>query len=176
MDTDEEESPMETGTALDILKSALLLERRGKAFYTAAAEQAKSRPVRELFERMAEEEERHIGVLSDQFASYRTRGAFAAPPADRDPSGDVAAAVLTRRLSESISAASFEAAAVSAAMALERNAIRLYADRAQSAQDPEERALYQWLADWEAGHLELLSKVDREVTEAAWNDNAFWPY
>lgn len=170
---------MVTGTALDILKSALLLERRGKAFYAAAAEQAQSPPVREFFERMADEEERHVRVLSDQFAAYQRLGAFAAPSGDPhpsgDPSGDVAGAVLSRRLSDSISAASFEAAAVAAAMSLERNAIRLYSERAQSAEDPEERALYQWLAEWEAGHLELLSKVDREVTEAAWNDNSFWP-
>lgn len=166
---------METGTALDILKSALLLERRGKAFYEVAAEQAQSPPVREFFERMAEEEERHVRVLSDQFAAYQSRGAFAGAPSDREPTGDIASTVLSRRLSDSISAASFEAAAVSAAMSLERNAIRLYSERAQSAEDPEERALYQWLAEWEAGHLELLSKVDREVTEAAWNDNSFWP-
>ncbi len=166
---------MKTDTALDILKSALLLERRGKAFYEKVAEQAKSEAVRAFFARMAEEEDHHIAVLSDQFRAYQSRGAFTPLPEEQRPAADLASSVLSGKLAESISAAGFEAAAVAAAMSLERDAIRVYAERAESAQDPEERALYRWLAEWEAEHLEFLGRVDRELTEAAWSDNRFWP-
>lgn len=166
---------MKPDTALEILKSALLLERRGKVFYAQVAAQAADPAVREFFGRMAEEEDQHIRILSDQFRAYQSRGAFARAAPEPAPSAGEASSVLSDRLGRTIAAASYEAAAVAAAMSLERNAVRVYGERAQSATDPEEKALYQWLADWEAEHLEFLSRVDREVTEAVWHDNRFWP-
>jgi rubrerythrin len=166
---------MEGKTALDILKNALLLERRGKAFYAKVAEQATAPAVKEFFGRMADEEDQHIEVLSAQYREYQLRGAFSPATAGAQPSDAPAQAVLSERLQREISAATFEAAAVSAAMAMERNAIRLYSERAQAATDPEEKALYQWLAEWEKEHLEFLTQVDRAVVETVWNDNHFWP-
>ena len=39
-----------------------------------------------------------------------------------------------------ISASDFEAAAISAAMAMEKNAVRLYSERAEASEDPDEKA------------------------------------
>lgn len=47
----------------DILKTAILLELRGKAFYTATARQAQSEAVRKIFTMMANEEDAHIQYL-----------------------------------------------------------------------------------------------------------------
>lgn len=167
---------MTSDTALDILKNALLLERRGKALYEKVAEQAAGPAVREFFGRMAEEEEEHVRVLSEQYRVVQSRGAFAPRGKTATPSADFASEVLGERLKGEIAAAGFEAAAVAAALSMERKAVRFYSERAGAAADPEERALYQWLADWEAEHLEFLARLDREVTEEAWNDNHFWPF
>ena len=35
--------------------------------------------------------------------------------------------------------------------------------------------LLQLLAGWEREHLDFLTRVDRAVVEAVWNDNHFWP-
>ncbi|MCX5883445.1 MAG: rubrerythrin, partial [Deltaproteobacteria bacterium] len=64
----------------------------------------------------------------------------------------------------------------SAAMSMEEHSIRIYSDQAKLSDDPQEKAVYQWLAGWESRHLDLLSRLDRELTEAIWNDNSFWPY
>ena len=61
-------------------------------------------------------------------------------------------------------------------MAMEKSAIELYADRALTAADPDEKNLYNWLADWERTHLDFLAKLDREIREAVWYDNSFWPF
>ena len=61
---------METKTAINILKEAILLERRGKAFYTSVAEKSDSKAAKEIFNMMAEEEEEHIKFLSRQFSHY----------------------------------------------------------------------------------------------------------
>lgn len=40
--------------SIEILKTAILLERRGKAFYTQVARQSESKSVKKIFEMMAE--------------------------------------------------------------------------------------------------------------------------
>ena len=166
---------MTDSTVLDILKRAILLEKRGYAFYRQAADQASGPAVKEFFAMMAREETSHVNILSDQYKAYRENGHFSAATQDREV-GDVSRAVLTKELKDKISAAGFEAAAISAAMAMEQRAISLYSQRAREADDPQEKSLYQWLADWEGDHLRWLSDLDRELTEKVWNDNQFWPF
>ena len=166
---------MSTANPLDILKSALLLEIRGQAFYKKAAQQAENQAVKDFFENMAAEEVRHVQILSDQYKAVKAKGTFTAPNIEGTPSG-VADNVLAESLKKRISAAGFESAAISAAMGMEERAIKLYAGRAEEADDPEEKRLYKWLAEWESQHLEYLARIDREVTEAIWNDNSFWPF
>ena len=69
-----------------------------------------------------------------------------------------------------------DAAAISAAMAMEERAIKLYANRAEAAESAEEKRLYEWLSDWETTHLDVLAELDRTLTEQVWNDNNFWPF
>lgn len=161
--------------ALTILKRAILLETRGKAFYKKAAEEAGNQVVKEFFEMMAAEEVSHIKILSEQYKSYQANNKFI-PRAVDEYSADVVEQIITEKLIESISAAGFESAAISAAMGMEERAIKLYSLRAEEATDLNEKALYRWLADWETQHLELLAKIDKEVTETIWNDNSFWPF
>ncbi|MGD8368661.1 MAG: ferritin family protein [Desulfobacterales bacterium] len=166
---------MSQSKPLDILKSAILLEQRGNAFYSKVAEEAKSPAVQQFFSMMAEEERRHIKVLSDQAASVQKTGRFA-PGVFQAESSQIASSVLSQELKEQIAAAGFEAAAVAAAMAMEERSIRLYADRAEESGDPEEQRLYRWLADWESEHLHFLAGIDREITEKIWFDNSYWPF
>ena len=164
---------MSEDKSLKILKQAILL---GMSFYQTAAGQTDSPAVRSFFNTMAEEEVRHIQILSDQFKSYQQNGTFLPSDTAESTIDGVADGVLTGELRKRISAADFEAAAISAAMAMEERAIKLYASRSETAEDPEEKALYRWLAGWETTHLEVLSDLDRTLTEQIWNDNSFWPF
>lgn len=166
---------MSASNTLEILKSALLLEIRGKAFYENAAANADKQAVKDFFNSMADDEASHVEILSEQYRAYNQTGKF--QPRALDGSHEkVAAAVLSEDLQASMAAAGFESAAISAAMGMEERAVKLYSQRAGQAEDPEEQALYQWLAEWETEHLEFLAKLDREVTESIWHDNAFWPF
>jgi rubrerythrin len=60
-------------------------------------------------------------------------------------------------------------------MSMEESAIKLYSGRAAAATDPNEKALYNWLAKWETQHLNFLADIDRELTEDIWYDQSFWP-
>ncbi len=168
---------MTENTTEDILKSAILLEKRGRAFYKSIAKQTEHAAVSEFFNMMATEEEMHVAMLTEQYRSYQESGRFKSTEYGDDAAfSGVAAKVLSDKLKKEISAADFEAAAISAAMSMEQGAIDLYSGRARDAVDENEKALYTWLADWERGHLTFLAEVDQELREEVWNDNSFWPY
>ncbi len=168
---------METKSTTDILKEAILLEHRGRAFYSQVADQTNSEAVKRIFTIIAAEEEEHIRFLSEQFVHYRKNNAFLDfVPLEGSPSEDVVQKILTEEMKGQISAAGYEAAAISAAMDFEEKAVRLYSARAESAADPNEKVLYRMLADWERGHHKWLARIDRELREEVWYDNNFWPF
>jgi rubrerythrin len=162
-------------TALDTLKQALVLEKRGRAFYAKTAEQATVPGLKDIFLTLAEEEGKHIEYLNERFAEFTRSGSF--PSGDASPpQGHLADLVLTDEIKNSIDAAEYEAAAVSAAIELEKRAISLYSKRARSAGNEDEREFYRSLAAWEDGHLELLVRLDDELLESIWNENNYWPF
>jgi rubrerythrin len=54
---------MSEDRTVEILKNAILLEKRGKAFYHKVAEQASGKAVKAFFEMMADEEVKHVKIL-----------------------------------------------------------------------------------------------------------------
>lgn len=164
-----------TDKAIDVLKSAILLERRGKAFYTQAARQSESKSAKRIFEMMAEEEDAHIEFLTRQFKNYMENHEFlkneAVPEED-----DTVVEILSEKIKNEINAAGFEAAAISAAIDFENRAVEIYSKRAAEATDVNEKEMYQMLADWEKGHHHLLHKLNEDLKEQIWNDNNFWPF
>lgn len=167
---------MSEDRTVEILKNAILLEKRGKAFYQKVAQQASGKAVKAFFETMADEEVKHVKILADQYKAYQENQQFKPGNYSEEHGREMASKVITTQLKEEISAADYEAAAISAAMSMEKNAIRLYQNRAEEANDPNEKALYKWLAEWEEQHLHFLSKIDKELKEQIWNDNSFWPF
>lgn len=167
---------MSEDRSTEILKNAILLEKRGHAFYAKVAQQAAGEAVRKFFNLMAEEEVNHVKILSDQFKSYRAGKKFTSGAYADQSEFETVADILTPELKRQISAADYEAAAIAAAMSLEQTAIQVYSRRAEEAQDPDEKAFYGWLAQWETRHLNFLAKLDKDLTEAIWYDNSYWPF
>jgi len=166
---------MKDNKVIDILKEAILLERKGKAFYTQAARASESKSATKIFEMMAEEEDEHINFLTKQFKNYLTNHEFLVEEGNHEED-DAASEILTEKIKKEINAASFEAAAISAAIDFENRAIAIYSERAKEATDPKEKEMYQMLADWESGHHHLLHKLNEDLKEQIWNDNNFWPF
>ncbi len=159
----------------DIIKQAVLLEMRGRAFYRKTAEQAGDAAVKQFFNEMADDEEKHILMLTEQFKAYAKTGALLQKSYSPQQT-DAASGVLKAEIQEKIGAAGFEAAAVSAAMSMEESAVEFYSQQADATDDANAKAMYQWLADWEKTHLAFLTDVDRSVRERIWFDNGFWPF
>ncbi len=161
---------------LEILKQAILLEMRGKIFYTNASESSNEPAVKEIFRMMANEEEQHIHFLKQQFKNFRQSGKFDFSGKGLYTITPIADQVLDPSFSTKLSAVGFEATAISMAIDMENRAIAAYSERSLNASDPEEKKFYEWLADWERGHHKILFELDQELREKIWNDNSFWPF
>jgi rubrerythrin len=123
---------------------------------------------------MAKEEVLHEKYLSEQFKELQKNqklGEIALPSSD-----GFANIILSKNLKNEISAAGYEAAAISAAIDMESNAVKIYSERANIATDENEKQLFNWLANWEKTHHKILIELDNELKEAIWFDNQFWPF
>ncbi len=163
--------------ALNIIKKAILMEARGKALYQEVADKTSSPDVKKIFELMVAEEQTHIEYLSEQYKSFSKDKTFVKQDfANTDTDDTIAKLILNPAIKEQISGAGFESAAITAAIDMETKAIEIYTKWANESTDENEKALFQWLADWEKSHYEMLIKLDKELTEKIWFDNQFWPF
>ena len=165
---------MKINKPVEILKGALLLERKGKAFYESVARQTQNEAIRRFFEMMAKEEEKHVEVLTRQYVNLVREGKLVQEHYDESRQ-DMTGSVLTEQIRKQISAASYEAAAISAAIGMEDKAVTFYSQQATEAPLAVERELFQWLANWEKTHLKFLVDIDTDLQESVWYDNQFWP-
>lgn len=159
---------------LDIIKMAILLEHRGKALYESVAQKTEVPAVKELFEMLAEEEEKHIDILNKQFTLVSKGKDFDTGELDK-VEGATAKTVLSVKIVKEISGAGYEAAVIAAALEFEKNAVKYYSDQETSASSPEEKKLFNWLVKWEIEHMTMLAKIDDDLKEQIWYDNSFWP-
>jgi rubrerythrin len=168
---------MTESKTLEILKMAILMEHRGKAFYKKVAEQTENEEVKNIFNIMADEEQTHIDFLSEHYSYYQKNNTLN-PHKILLVSADesIAKTVLSNDLKKKLSGAGYEAAAIAAAVDMEKKAIAVYSERATNATDQSEKELYTWLANWENDHLNLLVQLDKELMEQIWYDNSFWPF
>ncbi len=161
----------------DILKQAIIMEARGKSLYQKVAEQTENEDVKKIFNIMAEEEQTHIEFLSKQLVSYKNKEKFDKYDIEsKQHDEETVNSILTKEITEKISGAGFEAAAISAAIDMENKSIEVYSEQAKKATDPNAKELFEWLANWEKGHHKLLIELNQQLTEKVWYDNSFWPF
>ena len=108
---------------IDILKGALLLEHKGRALYSSVAETTKVQPVKDLFETLVKEEDKHIAFLSGQYS--RLAGGDGFDLNDLPESSQAADQAFAGDIADKISGAGYEAAVISAALEFEKKAVKL---------------------------------------------------
>ena len=165
---------MAENETLDIIKKAILLEHRGKALYESVVPKTEVTAVKELFEMLAEEEEKHIDILNKQFVLVSKGKDFDAGQLE-EVEDTTAKTVLSQAIVTGISGAGYEAAVIAAALEFEKNAVKYYGDQETTASSPEEKKLFNWLVKWETEHMTMLAKIDDDLKEQIWYDNSFWP-
>jgi rubrerythrin len=165
---------MTENKTLDIIKMAILLEHRGKALYESVAQKTEVPAVKELFEMLTEEEEKHIDILNKQFTLVSKGKDFDTGELDK-VEGTTVKTVLSVKIVKGISGAGYEAAVIAAALEFEKKAVKYYGDQEAAGSSPEEKKLFSWLVKWETEHMTMLAKIDDDLKEQIWYDNSFWP-
>lgn len=167
---------MDKSTTLNVLKNAFMIEKKGMNLYLKVIENTDNEDAKTFFRDMADEEKVHMEMIEKQFKAYAEKGKFLEDEYGAAPDLEAPVDILNESLIKKISAAGFEATAITASIAFEQRAVELYSKRAESATDPEEKKMYKWLASWEKTHLEKLQQIDRALTEQVWFDEGFWPF
>lgn len=159
---------------LDIIKGAILLEHRGKALYESAVKNTEIRPLKELFEFLIMEEEKHIHLLEKQFKKI-TRNDDSSIDELSSTHSQNSGNIITTEIVNKISGAGYESAIIGAALEFEKKSVNYYSSHADSVKTKGEKKLYKWLSDWEKSHMMMLAELDKEIKEQIWYDNSFWP-
>jgi rubrerythrin len=161
----------------EVLKKAYQIEVDGYTFYSMAADRAEKPAVQELFDKLAQDEVQHKAYIKSVMGSYEDKGVEAFAIHRRDP--DLKAftdTIYTEAFKAQARDADFEMGVLSIGMTLETRAIQYFSGAAKSASEDEVRDFYQFLADWEKGHLEALQKLHTGVREDFWANGGFSPF
>jgi rubrerythrin len=161
---------------LDILRKAYQIEVDGYTFYSMTADRADKPAVQELFGQLAQDEVQHQAFLRSVLKNYTDRGVEAFSMGILLP--DLRAfsqKVFTERFREQADGASFEMAALSVGMTLEKNAVTYFSGAAKHADEKEVQTFYQFLADWEQQHLNALQALSETIRGDFWEKSGFSP-
>jgi rubrerythrin len=163
---------------LDILRKAYLVEVDGYTFYSMTAEKAEKEAVRELFEKLAQDEVVHQTYLKEAARRYDDKGtaAFGVVHLRQPDIASFADRMFSDRFRAQAQGATFELGVLSIGMQLEAKAIELFANAASGAADATVRGFYEHLAEWERQHLAALTRLHSAVRSDLWEHAGFAPF
>ena len=160
---------------LEILKSAYAIEVKGHTFYSTIAEKSDKPAVRELFEKLADDEVKHQEFLKNVLKNYETQGtaAFHLHHEKLPDSDAIARKLFSEKFAQQAKGAEFEFGAVSIGMTLETGAIAHFNNAARTATDADVKNFYKFLAEWEQGHFDALAQLEEVLREEFWANSGF---
>lgn len=166
-----------TEQMMEILRKAFQIEVDGYTFYSMTAERAEKPAVRELFEKLAQDEVQHQAFLKSVAGNYHEKGlaAFTFDPRSPDMR-NLSSQIFTGKFREQASGSQFELGVLSIGMTLEQNAVTYFSSAANAATDKEIKDFYQFLADWEKQHLDALQNLHMAVRQDFWAESGFSPF
>jgi rubrerythrin len=161
----------------EVLRKAYQIEVDGYTFYSMAAETSDKPAIQDLFDKLASDEVQHKAFITNVMGSYEDKGIEAFNIRRRDP--DLKAftdTIYSADFKAKADEAEFEMGVLSVGMTLETRAIEYFSGAAKHADEAEVRDFYQFLADWEKGHLEALQKLYGGIREDYWAEGGFSPF
>ena len=156
---------------MEILKKAMEIEANEKVFYEQAAAAAESPLARQLFERLAFEEDAHTKKFQQV---EKQLGSSEDWPTGEAPSWEgkelkLVFAGMKSASTQDVKPAKSELEAMKSAMAKELEAYDMYRSRSEESTSPSEKKFYSVLAGEERmHHLALLDAFDYLTDPAGW--------
>ena len=143
---------------LEPLKIARRLEQEGRQFFLESARNAKSKLVKQTFEFLAHEEDKHLDKITEVYNMLEISGGVDVPDIE-DSEADKRLVSFNdnlAKLKESISPEASDIEAYEIALKFENGAEDLYDKMYLESENPKIKRFYKWLIDEEKMHARLL--------------------
>ncbi len=156
---------------MEILQSAIQMEIDGKEFYQQAGEKSSNKLARELFHRLASEEDDHHRKFEEIYEALKKGQDWPAvePPSEKGKQLETIFLKASKELGSEIKIAESELDVIETAMNMELKTYDLYRSQSEQSTSPLQRRFYQALAAEERGHhLALLDSYEYLTDPAGW--------
>jgi rubrerythrin len=155
----------------EAIKTAVQLEKDGRAFFEQAAEETKNELGKKMFRKLAADEIRHLQVFKKMFETLTDPKTWSqlckeGPSRERMPFfGEKAK---TRKAAEK---GAGELSALRQALEVERKAIDFFRQVAQDTDDADARRIFETIAREETSHYDLIqAQIDSVTHSGFWFD------
>jgi len=156
---------------MGILQDAIRMEVEGKEFYQEASQKSVNKLAKELFRRLATEEDEHREKFAEIFQALQKGQDWpdVEPPSWGGKQLKSIFVEATKELGSEIKVAQSELEAIKTAMDMENKTYDLYNSRSERSTLPQEKRFYQALAGEERGHyLALVDSREYLTDPAGW--------
>ncbi len=166
---------------LDIFDFAITAEKDGMDFYLKASEKFLQKDLKDLFMRLAEEEDAHINTFMKIKEDSEKKGVvepFALPEIDDYVESIIHEGLFPkgRNATKQLKEIDNVAAACVLAMQAEKNSVLLYSELARLCNDPNQRDIFEKLAKEEKSHIVMIrqARADHDPMYAALSFGRFF--
>jgi len=156
---------------MEILQDAIQMEVDGKEFYQQASRRSSNRLARELFQRLADEEDDHQKKFQQIYEALKEGQDWpdVKPPSEKGKRLKSIFAEATKELGSKIKVSQSELDTIKTAMDMENKTYDFYHSRSEQSTFPVEKQFYQALAADERGHyLALLDSYEYLTDPVGW--------
>jgi rubrerythrin len=160
--------------AITALEEAKCMEQEGQAFYRKAAQQTRDEKGRQVFLSLVADEVHHERLIQRELDSLVQAGEWTPLPDVSPASCDLTEPIFPQGragLAKAVEADAGESEALLVALEMENNSYDLYRRRAAASTNTAERTMYEFFADQERNHFDLLmSNYQSMVSWGGWED------
>jgi len=159
------------------LLEAMRAEHEGDHFYRMAARATENPKGREVLSQLALEEREHASFLKAQYDSILETGKVDGKRKLGEKTRLTGSnPIFSKDIRDRLKGAHSEMTNLSIGIQLEMGAMKHYEKLANQAEDPEVKAFFSELREWEAGHYKALLEQHDMLQEEYWADNGFAPF
>jgi rubrerythrin len=143
----------------EALKTAIKGEIEGRELYKTTAEKTDDKKAKEVFQMLADEEQKHLDSLVEIARDYEEGKDIKVPDLPQPASfEDAESPIFTREFKDHVADKNFEMASLSIGIKLELESEKSYREMAGEAKHDKLKNFFNFLADWEKGHYEYLQQ------------------
>ena len=148
--------PEQINDTMKILKTAIEIEDNGLEIFLKFARQTKDETGKNMFIRLALDEMQHRRILEQQFTKLAEGQALKNIEIPKSEVEKIAPKIREKQQRTRGESGLKEIDALNTALDLEKKASKFFRDQAEAVNEPEAKALFIRLAEWEEAHFDII--------------------